>query len=380
MKKLIVTALFFLLVTKLKSQNTFIQINGSQPNSSQTSAVPFLLIAPDARGNSLGDAGAATQPDVYSAHWNAAKLVSIEGDYGIGIGYVPWLRKIEPDIYLATVSGFKKVGSNSALAFSVYYFNLGQTIFRDESGYQNGVGYPNEFSLEATYSQKFGRNFSLGFTGKYIHSDLSNGQVFQGALLNPGNTAALDFSVYYRKLIENVNPRTFAFGMVLSNIGPKIAYGKDNKAFLPANLRIGFSYGINFNDLHQTNFSLDFNKLLVPNQLILDSSGKVISVVNSNVSALSGIISSFTNASGGFKQVIQEITISPGFEYIYDRTLSLRTGLFLENKNSGGRQYLNLGMGLKINSSFDFHISYLYNLNPISSLANTFRISLGAVL
>ena len=35
-----------------------------------TSAVPFLMIAPDSRGGSMGDAGVVTSPDANSMHWN----------------------------------------------------------------------------------------------------------------------------------------------------------------------------------------------------------------------------------------------------------------------------------------------------------------------
>ena len=35
-----------------------------------TTAVPFLLIAPDSRAGALGDAGVATSPDANSIHWS----------------------------------------------------------------------------------------------------------------------------------------------------------------------------------------------------------------------------------------------------------------------------------------------------------------------
>ncbi len=364
----------------IHGQNTNTSIDGKQANSTVPIGVPFLLISPDARSSSLGDAGVSTGADVYSAHWNAAKLVQIEGDYGVGISYVPWLRKLVPDLYLATATGFKKISEDLALGLSIYYFNLGKTSFKDESGYLNGVGYPNEFSLEGTFSQKFGRNFSLGFTAKYIHSDVSNGQIYQGVSLSPGNSEALDISFYYKKAIEKFNPTFLSWGIAISNIGPKISYGINNAAFLPANLRIGFTYGRIFHEVNRTNFSLDLNKLLVPSTPLLDANGNIIAGRNPNQSVLSSLISSFYDAPGGFRQELQEISISPGFEYIYDKTLSLRTGLFLENKNAGNRKYLNAGFGLKIKSNFDFNISYLYNLEPTSSLTNTFRISLGIIL
>ena len=35
-----------------------------------TTAVPFLLIAPDARSGAMGDVGVATSADANSVHWN----------------------------------------------------------------------------------------------------------------------------------------------------------------------------------------------------------------------------------------------------------------------------------------------------------------------
>ena len=38
-----------------------------------STAVPFMMIAPDARSSAMGDVGVSTSPDVYSMHWNPAK-------------------------------------------------------------------------------------------------------------------------------------------------------------------------------------------------------------------------------------------------------------------------------------------------------------------
>ena len=38
-----------------------------------STAVPFMLIAPDARSAGMGDIGVSTSPDVFSMHWNPAK-------------------------------------------------------------------------------------------------------------------------------------------------------------------------------------------------------------------------------------------------------------------------------------------------------------------
>ena len=59
-----------------------------------TTAVPFLLIAPDSRSGAMGDVGVATSPDANSIHWNPAKLAFSSQDIGVSISYVPWLRAL----------------------------------------------------------------------------------------------------------------------------------------------------------------------------------------------------------------------------------------------------------------------------------------------
>src|SRR5262245_40032669 len=59
----------------------------SNRNNAITTAVPFLLIAPDSRAGALGDAGVASRPDVNSIHWNPSKLSFVDKKYSIGISY-----------------------------------------------------------------------------------------------------------------------------------------------------------------------------------------------------------------------------------------------------------------------------------------------------
>src|SRR5512142_892601 len=89
-----------------------------------TTAVPFLLIAPDARSGAMGDAGVSSSPDVYSIFWNPAKYAFADKDFGVGIGYVPWLHALVTDIGLASIAGYKKFGDRQAVAMSIRYFSL----------------------------------------------------------------------------------------------------------------------------------------------------------------------------------------------------------------------------------------------------------------
>ena len=47
-----------------------------------TTAVPFLMIAPDSKAGAMGDVGVATTPDANSMHWNPAKLAFAEDNIG----------------------------------------------------------------------------------------------------------------------------------------------------------------------------------------------------------------------------------------------------------------------------------------------------------
>jgi len=53
-----------------------------------TTAVPFLLIASDARAAGMGDIGVATSADAYSQHWNPSKYAFSLSKSGIGISSI----------------------------------------------------------------------------------------------------------------------------------------------------------------------------------------------------------------------------------------------------------------------------------------------------
>src|SRR6267143_408043 len=62
-----------------------------------TTAVPFLMIAPDSRAGGMGDAGVASSPDANSIHWNPSKLAFTDKKFGLSMSYTPWLRALVPD-------------------------------------------------------------------------------------------------------------------------------------------------------------------------------------------------------------------------------------------------------------------------------------------
>ena len=352
------------------------QTNGSQANNIIT-AVPFLLITPDARAGSMGEAGVAVQPDVNTMSLNPSKLAFLDKPYGFAASYSPWLKSLVPDINLAYISGFYKLNDQSNLGASLRYFSLGQTQLTDINKNDLGIYSPNEFSFDVTYAKRFGTEFSLGTTGRFIYSNLTSGQFSAGQQTKAGKAFAVDVSAFYKKqTVLFSKDAIVSFGANLSNIGTKISYVEGaEKQFLPTNMKLGAATTLIIDDYNQFTFALDFNKLMVPTQPIRDTNGNIVSGQDPDRSVPSGIFGSFGDAPGGLGEELKEVSIATGAEYWYNQQFALRAGYFYESPMKGERRYMTLGAGLKYNV-FNIDFAYLLANAQKSPLANTLRFSL----
>ena len=75
------------------------------------------------------------------------------------------------------------------------------------------------------------------------------------------------------------------------------------------------------------------------------------------------------------REEFNEVTLSGGMEYWYDKQFAVRMGYFYENPTKGNRQYFTMGLGLKL-TVFSLDISYLVGNARQNPLANTVRFSL----
>jgi hypothetical protein len=376
--KTIVFFTFFFPPSLVMAQSTGANSNGSNLSAIPT-AVPFLNITPDSRSGAMGDAGVAISPDVNANYWNPAKLAYLESDDDVSLSYSPWLRQLVPDISLSYLSYAHKIDERNSIGAALRYFNYGSIQLTDNNQNNQGTYNPNEFSLNGSFARKFGDELSLALTVGYVHSNLSNAYFATGTGLQAkaANAISAGVSLFYtKKMQEFGTDAIFSFGTNISNIGSKISYSTGGtQYFLPANLKLGVANTLNLDDYNQITFTLDFNKLLVPTPPITDINGNIIKGQSDNVSVPTGIFQSFTDAPGGFSEELQEITISPGFEYWYNQLFAVRVGYFYENPNKGGAQYLTLGAGFKYDI-FDFDFSYLAASQQNSPLANTLRFTL----
>jgi hypothetical protein len=344
-----------------------------------TTAAPFLLISPDSRSAAMGDLGAATSADANSIHWNASKLAFIEGDGGISISAAPWLRQLVPDIWFYYMSGYKKIDNKSTVGVSLRYFTLGDIQFTDDQGTSTGDYEPKEFALDGAYARKLSDNLSLGVALRFVLSDLARGQVgSSGTEIKAGMAGAGDISMTYMNDTKlGGKDFDYTIGGNISNIGNKISYTNEaNGDFIPINLRLGTFWNTQLDEYNEIGFGVDFNKLLVPTpQYTYDSLGEISGRVIADDPLINGMLSSFTDAPGGFKEELNEITISAGVEYWYAKQFALRAGYFYEADTKGSRKYMTFGAGLKYNV-FQIDAAYLQPFARRHPLQNTIRFSL----
>ena len=345
-----------------------------------TTGVPFLQITPDARAAGMGDMGVATSADEFSQQWNPAKYPFNSNNEGFAISYTPYLSKLVNDIFLGNVTYYKKLNERSAWATSFKYFSLGDIQFNEIIGgtiVDQGIEKPNELTLDISYSLKLSELFSMSVVARYIRSDL---KLSSDSDSSSANSLGIDISAFYRSKsfeFSGINS-ILRSGINISNIGPRLKYdvgGRQN--FIPTNLKVGTGLQMNVDDDNSITVNLELNKLLVPTPIaFFDQNNEFIGYKQPDVGFLKGIIESFSDAPDGFKEELQEIAWSLGFEYICKNNFSLRTGYFNENKYKGSRRYITFGTGFLINQ-MNFNVSYLFSTSNVSSpLENTLRFSL----
>ena len=344
-------------------------------------AVTSQTIAPDARAAGMGDVGVATDPDVNSQYWNPAKYPFTVSRAGVSLNYTPWLRQLVNDMYLANLVGYYRIGDFSSVSTSLRYFNMGEVIMKGSIGGSKGMTInPYEMSLDVAYSLMLSEKFSIAAGLRWIYSDLTYDYSSE---TTPGSAFAADIAAYYQNYI-NIGQREcqLGIGLNLSNIGSKINFGStDNSEFIPTNMRLGASLMIPVDEFNRFTIAADANKLLVPTRPIQkDGESKVdydtrLQRDYYDVSSIGGIFKSFSDAPGGLKEELQEVSWSLGGEYIYNDKFALRAGYHHESETKGNRKYFTVGAGFKMNA-FSLDAGYVIATAKSNPLDQTLRFTL----
>jgi hypothetical protein len=361
----------------------YFNLDGTPCTNTVVSAVPFLRIVADARSGAMGDAGIAISADPNAMHFNASKLVFAEEEFAMSATYTPWLRSLGlNDVYLAYLTGFRKLDELQTLGFGLRYFSLGSIQFTDRQGQQLAEGQPNEFEVSLAYARKLSDKFSASLTGKFIYSNLASGQqVDGGETIEPGMAGAADIAMTYKTDVDSRRgDAELVVGLALTNIGSRITYTNSLvRDFIPANIGLGAAYTMDLDEYNSLTFTTDINKLMVPtpcqDNTCEDQNNNTIFDYREQ-SSVSGILSSFNDAPEGFSEELMELMYSFGAEYWYDEQFAVRAGYYTEHVRKGGRKFFTVGLGLKYNV-FGLNFSYLVpTTNVRNPLDNTLRFSL----
>lgn len=319
-----------------------------QVNSDST-AVPFLRISPDARAGAMGDGGVACANDANAVHWNLANLSFAKKKLSFAVSYTPWLRALVPDVNHAYLAMYMKPDSISAVGVSLRYFSMGNYTGTAVVGTPTQFR-PNEFAFDIGYTRKLAEHFAVGMTVRFIQSNPSgiNGIIVRHG---GGRACAGDISAAWKgnavgREFKTVRP---SVGFTITNIGTKMWYeDRDSAEFLPVNARFGSALEINFAPYHQIILHAEANRLLSPDPKSVNTTMKKL----------------------------ERITLSTGIEYDYLRMFKVRSGYFHEFASHGDNRYLTLGFGVEYNV-FQLDFSYLIPLNnQRSPLENTLRFTL----
>lgn len=344
-------------------------------------AVTSQTIAPDARAAGMGDVGVATDPDVNAQYWNPAKYPFNISRAGVSLNYIPWLRRLVNDMYLANLTGFYRIGNYSAVSTSLRYFNMGE-VELPHSGSTGAIPtiHPHEMSFDVGYALMLSERFSIAAAVRYIHSDLTYDY---SDATQPGSAFAADLALYYQNYVTmGQRECQLGLGMNISNIGSKINFSSDdNSEFIPTNLRLGGALMVPIDEYNRFSVAVDANKLLVPtrpiqrdNELPADFD-KRLQRDYYDVSSINGIFKSFSDAPGGLKEELQEVAWSLGGEYVYHDQFAVRAGYHHESANKGNRKYLTLGAGFKTHG-IALDAAYLIATAKSNPLDQTLRLSL----
>lgn len=320
------------------------------------SAVPFLLISPDARAGGMGEIGTAIADNIYAPYWNPAGL-GFQQSRQVGLSFSKWLPQFDADLFYSYGTyGQYLEALDGTIAATFIFMNLGEFERTSETGVKLGTFRSNEFSIGVAYGTLIGNDITAGVQFKYIQSNLAPAGG-QQASAGTGVSGAFDLGFLWKPAhlsllgwdLDNV----LSVGANLQNVGPKMTYLNESDP-LPTTLRTGVAFRLVEDEFNDLLVSADFSKLLVKR----DALGS------------DPIPRSFVSAWG-----VGGIETGVGLEYIYDRVVSMRGGYFTEPKSAGARQFYTLGAGVKYDL-FVLDFSYILTVEANHPLANTLRFSL----
>lgn len=338
-----------------------------------TTAIPFILISPDAQTSAMAGSDVAIVNDLNAIFHNPAKLVFQQDEMAVSANFKSGDGISNFEIFSS--SAFMKLENKDALS-------LGFRLLSAANATITGISplpdvYFREFAVDAAYAKKISEKFSLALGIKYLNSNFATDLYTLGNAQTDAQSIAADASCFYKTDFQTFNKQSdFSFGVHLSNLGNRMTYNNSfTKTYLPANLALGISYSIQANSKNNFLLTGEMNKLLVPTPSATDADNNTIFDFKESGLAESWITSLY-DAPRGLEEEIHEINVSGGIEYNFSDMFFVRGGYFYEHPAKGNRQYYSGGLGLMY---ADFHLDFAYLMpgnNSQNPLDNSFAVSL----
>ncbi|MCP4582891.1 MAG: PorV/PorQ family protein [candidate division Zixibacteria bacterium] len=309
------------------------------PSYAQVShtAVPFLLMTPDARGKSMADGGSVYSTGAASVFYNPANLMSVE-KYTGDLNYTRPFPDLADDLFAVNLYAAAGIGDQIRCAIGMNRLDFGSQERVGEYGeslgeynsYDLAVGLYGALDLDSTTH--------IGVGVKYIRSHLSDnaadksfafdfGMLFKNRF--PGLTYITDEYAYpeIRKAVNARDTRGISIGISLANLGPALSYiDADQKDPLPRVMRLGIGYQAVDKANLGIRTTFDATKLLI-------------------------------DMDDGFKTELDEIVLSYGIETTIYYFLTLRGGRFFDVVGDQRMWSIGGGLGvegLRIDFSYTF--------------------------
>lgn len=336
------------------------------------SAVPFLIISPDARASGMGEVGTAIADDVNAIYWNPAGLGFldyIEDKHSfdtrenykpfrqIALSFSPWLPQFNADLFYSYLTaGHYFESLDGTLAFNFIFMNLGQFTRTNDRGDAMGTFVSNEFSIGFSYGTIVAPDLAAGMQVRYIQSNLTPFSPEAGSTgSGTGVSLAFDIGMLWKPTdidFLGIEDR-FSIGFNLKNVGPKITYIKVSDP-LPTMLKIGTAFTVVKDEFNDLKLGVDFGKMLVKR----DGFG--------SDPVPKSLVTGWENPGAEW---------SFGAEYLYEELIALRAGFFTEPASLGNRKFWNFGAGVKYDI-FKLDFSFINTIEENHPLANTMRFSM----
>lgn len=336
-----------------------------------TSAVPFLLIAPDSRASGMGETGVAIADNVWAVYWNPAGLAFQQGSE-LGLTHTNWLPGLGlSDLWIAHVAYKQPVEElDGIVSGQLTYLNEGEFVHTEMDPTPLGTFNAYELALSVGYSTKISQTLGIGINARLIHSYLAP----FGTAKEKGRGVATGFSfdvgILYRPDVFIIPfthldlGNSLSLGATITNIGPKLTYiDKDQADPLPMYLRLGFAYKLLQSEFNNMTFTTEVSRLLVSRY------------GETSDEFYKAFFTTWMYRS--FDEQIRRFDLGLGLEYWYGspKLIGLRMGYFYEDPREGNRKFLTFGAGIRYDL-YEFDFGYISAFEEQHPLGETLRLTL----